>query len=133
MIIDTMVMAYALLGVEDLGPESLAALRAADELVAPASVEGELLNVVWQWGRERVSPVLAASVYEDAARLWTELVPVAALWPTALALALEHNHSPYDTLFVAAARRKKTRVLTYDRKLLRLFPDDTISVGAFLE
>ena len=51
MVVDTMVMAYALFGVPDFGLESAKALRKADELLAPASVEAELLNVVWQWGR----------------------------------------------------------------------------------
>jgi predicted nucleic acid-binding protein len=87
MIIDTMVMAYAMLGVPEFGEESLAALRAADEIAAPASVEAELLNVVWQWGLRGDNPQT-----------------------------------------VAAARLRRTRVITYDKKLLALFPNDTVTV-----
>lgn len=132
MIIDTMVVAYALLGVDAMGRESEAALRKADELAAPASVEAELLSVFWQWGREEIPQAAASALCADAARLWDVLIPIGELWPTALALAFKHDHSPYDTLFVAAARQRNTKVLTYDKKLLKRFPDDTRSVKSFL-
>ena len=133
MIIDTMVMAYALLGVPSFGSESMNALRKADDLVAPASVEGELLNVAWQWGRSRVRPEIAKAVFENASGLWTELIPVRPLWSLALDLAFTASHSPYDTLFVAAARHRRSKILTYDEKLLTLFPEDTIRVADFLD
>jgi predicted nucleic acid-binding protein len=91
-------------------------------------VEAELLNVVWQWGRGRVSQETAKAVFENSTRLWTELIPVAAIWPMALELAFASGHSPYDTLFVAAAKLRRTKVLTYDEKLLSLFPDNTMRV-----
>ena len=128
MIVDTMVMAYAMLGVPEFGEESAAALEAMDEIIAPASIEAELLNVVWQWGR-RGNPDIATAAYYNASRLWTELIPVETLWPIALELALSCEHSPYDTLFVAAAKLKRTKVITYDKKLLRLFPNDTITAA----
>ena len=121
-------MAYALLGVPDYGVAAAKALREADELLAPASVEAELLNVVWKWGRGRVSQETARVTFEYSTRLWTELLPVASIWPTALELAFASGHSPYDTLFVAAARLRQTKVLTYDEKMLSLFPNDTIRV-----
>jgi len=132
MIIDTMVMAYALLGVPEYGEESLAALRKAEGLYAPASIEAELLNVVWQWSRRGIAVDKAAEIYGDAARLWTRLIPVQLLWPEALSLANASGHSPYDTLFIAAARLLHSAVITYDRKMLSLFPEDTITVGDFL-
>lgn len=128
MIIDTMVMAYALLAVPKFGRESAALLEVVDEITAPASVEAELLNVVWQWGRKGISTERASAAYYTASRLWTKLIPVEIIWPVALDLALSSGHSPYDTLFIAAARLEKTRVVTYDKKLLNLFPDDAVSV-----
>ena len=132
MIIDTMVVAYALLGVPEYGDESLAALRKAEGLYAPASIEAELLNVFWQWGRRGIAPDRVAEIYGDAARLWTRLIPVQLLWTDALFLANASGHSPYDTLFIAAARLLQSAVVTYDRKMLMLFPEDTITVGDFL-
>lgn len=129
MIVDTMVMAYALLGVPEFGEESAAALEAMDEIIAPASVEAELLSVVWQWGKRDGNPDMVATAYYNASRLWTELIPVDVLWAPALSLALFTGYSPYDTLFVAAARQYRTRVVTYDTELLTLFPDDTVVIG----
>lgn len=133
MIIDTMVMVYALLGVPEYGKESIAALRKADAMYAPASIQAELLNVVWQYSKQGVTAKRAAEVYDDASRLWTKLIPVEYLWPEALSLAFSSRHSPYDTLFVAAARLHSTLVITYDQKMLTLFPNDTITVSNFLK
>jgi predicted nucleic acid-binding protein len=128
-----MVMIYALLGVPEYGEESIAALRKADVLYAPASVQAELLNVVWQYGKRGVTARRAAEVYDDASRLWTKLIPVEHLWPEALSLAFSSGHSPCDTLFVAAARLYHTSVITYDQKLLTVFPDETVKVDNFLQ
>jgi len=132
MIIDTMVMVYALVDDSGFGPEAEAALRKADELVAPASVEAELVSAFWQWGQERITQATATACCRDAVQLWNALIPVKELWSEALALAFERNHSPYDTLFVVAARKRRTKVLTYDREMLKRFPEDTITVPAFL-
>ncbi len=132
MIIDTMVMAYSVLGVPDFGKESDQVIAAAGDIVAPASVEAELLNVVWLWEREGDGRYDAQSAYQDATGLWTELIPMGLLWPLALDLALSKNHSPYDTLFVAAAQLRETKVVTYDKKLLKLFPDYALTPNVFL-
>jgi predicted nucleic acid-binding protein len=133
MIIDTMVMAYAMLGVPEYEDDSLEALRRADALYAPATAEAELLNVLWQYSRRGVTFHKAAQLYEHSRSMWTRLIPVERIWPEALSLAFKNEHSPYDTLFVAAARLYSTRVITYDQKLLTLFPEDTITVNDFLK
>jgi predicted nucleic acid-binding protein len=133
MIIDTMVMAYAILGVPEYEDESLEALRRADALYAPATIEAELLNVLWQYSKRGVTTDEAAQLYEHSRGMWTRLIPVERIWPEALSLAFENEHSPYDTLFVAAARLHSTLVITYDQKMLTLFPNDTITVSNFLK
>jgi predicted nucleic acid-binding protein len=132
MIIDTMVVAYALLGVPEFGQESLLALRKADTLYSPASIEAELLNVIWQWGTRGIPKKILFDVYSNASRLWTKLIPVEQIWTEALNLALSFGHSPYDTLFIAAARQYNSKVITYDKKLLSLFPNDAIKPNDFL-
>ena len=134
MIVDTMGMAYALLGVSRYRKESLQALRVADRILAPDSIRAELLNVTHKWiVAGEVDPAEAVAAYEDAETVYTEVISAATLWRDALALSLEKKHSPYDTLFVAAARQNRCRVITYDKPLLRLFPDDTITPSAFLK
>ena len=132
MIIDTMVMAYAMLKQPDFGEEALAVLEKADALVAPASVLSELLSVVWQWWRSGENAEKLFSAYDNASQTWNELIPVEQLWFDALIIAIEYDHSPYDTLFIAAARCQETKLITYDKKLLRLFPNDTVTSRDFL-
>ena len=134
MVFDTMVLAYGLLGVEDFREESLKAIEKAPAITVPELIRSELLNAVWQWVRSgRADPEAGRAVIEDAERLYTNIVPVSKLWPEAFGLALEHNHSPFDTLFIAAARLEKTKLLTYDAKLHELFPDDCIGVVEFIK
>lgn len=133
MIVDTMVLAYALLGVSSHRKESLDCLRKVDRILVPDSVRAELLHVSYKWVLSGdVVPTGVAQAYEDAEAVYTEVIPVSCLWREALALAFERNHSPYDTLFVAAARQNGCKVLTYDKLLTRLFPEDTITPRSFL-
>ena len=52
-------------------------------------------------------------------------MPTEGLWRAAVGLALRHDHAVYDAVFVAAAERLGTKVLTFDRALLASFPDLT--------
>lgn len=133
MVFDTMVLAYALLGVEDFREESLKAIEKAPAITVPELIRSELLNAVWQWVRSgHADPEVGRAVIEDAERLYTNVLPVTKLWPEAFGLALEHNHSPYDTLFIAAARQEKTKLLTYDMRLHQLFPKECMRITDFI-
>lgn len=131
-IIDTMVMVYALLDIEPFGIESRVALSRLEEFIAPASIEAELLNVFWKWGTHSAAQEDMSDSFQVVMNAWTELIPLNLLWKDALHLAFAEKHSTYDTLFIIAARMKKTKVLTYDKRLLSLFPDDTITVSDFI-
>lgn len=129
MVIDTMVLAYALIGEAEQHDRAIAALAEEDELIAPDSLRAELVNVLWLWVRHRqVDPGSALEMLRDAETLLDEFVSTASLWESALALSVEREHSPYDTLFVALAARRGTRVLTADEALLRRFPTWTLAL-----
>ncbi len=132
MVVDTLILAYALLGEEEFHEPSVEALRALPEVWAPESLRAEFANVVWLWIRHRgVEPAAGLAMLRDADSLVTEFVPVSRLWEEALALAVERDHSPYDTLFVALAQQRETKVLTSDQALLKRFPDWTVSLADF--
>ena len=131
MIIDTMILAYAVMKESGFCEQSMEVLKRVDVIMAPASVETELLSVIWQWGRKDGQYDLATKAYMVASSLINESIPVKNLWPIALKLAFSRNHSPYDTLFIAAARIHHTRLITYDQKLLSLFPSDAMSAQTF--
>lgn len=123
-----MVFAYALLGVPKYREESLTVLESADRLIVPDSVRAELANVMWQWvTKENVAVDVATATLHDAEALFTHVVPAHRLWERALELAVEKGHPAYNTLFIAAAERMETRVVTYDAKLRRKFPALTVA------
>jgi predicted nucleic acid-binding protein len=132
-IIDTMVFAYALLGVPGFKEDAVAVLAGADEIQGPDSLRAELANVCWQWVRHRDLPLeVAIDVLHDADALISHTFPGEHLWERALELAVDADHPAYDAMFVAAAEIAGTRVVTFDQDLKRAFTDRVITAGEFL-
>ena len=133
MVFDTNVFAFALLGVEDRCEEALEALTLAPSVWVPASFRAELLSAVWQWIRFGDLPLQVGwRALGRAENLCSHVIPVQLLWEDALFLATERGHSPYDTLFVALARRENLKVVTYDEELRAKFPAQTLSAAEVL-
>jgi predicted nucleic acid-binding protein len=124
MVIDTMVFAYALLKVEDKYQQALAALKNAEQIIVPDSLFAELGNVVWQWIQFRdLSLQVGLEVLADAEALVDKVLPGTQVRDLALELAVQLEHSFYDTLFVASAIQEGTQLVTFDKKLSEKFPD----------
>ena len=133
MVIDTMVFAYALLGVPEFRDDSLAVLEASIEVLVPDSFRAELVNVVWQWVQYNDLPLdVGIDVLRDADALVTHVTSSALLWERALIFAVDAQHPAYDTLFVALAEFADTTLVTYDTELQQAFPDRVISPTEFL-
>ena len=123
-VVDTNVVAYYLLGTEPFAVEAREFWQATDEPVAPAHWQTELANVVWMAVR---TGTLSASEghrrLDFASRLRLRSVPIGSLWQSALTLSLDSGLSAYDTLFVALARRRRLPLVTFDKQILKAFPD----------
>lgn len=133
MVVDTMVLAYALLGVPDYRETALAVLEASDPIVVPDSCYAELANVVWLWSRTKaISRETGHALLPDAEVLITRSHPTTRLWRQALSLAVEADHPAYDTLCIAAAQHEGTQVVTFDKRLQDAFPDWALAPEAFL-
>ena len=71
-----------------------------------------------------------------AIELWTkalerlELCEYPVLGDKVLALAIRFGCSSYDAEFVVLAKELNCRLLTFDRKLLQLFPDVALKPGS---
>ena len=131
MIVDTNVIAYAVLGPADVREQAWSALAQADSVVVPDLFFAEYGNVVWQWARRlEVGTADFLGALDHAEALIERVLPTEHLWRAAVGLALRHDHSVYDVVFVAAAERLGSKVLTFDRGLLRAFPTLTQSASA---
>jgi len=126
-VVDTNVVAYFVLGTPAFAAESrLFWHRLKGEPLAPGLWESELANILW---KAQQSGVLTAEAAQDgitrAAGLGIRSVELRGLWHGALARAGLSGISVYDTLFVELAVRERTRLVTWDRRLLEGFPDCT--------
>ena len=123
-VVDTHVVAYYLLGTQPFAAEARRFWRTVDSPVAPAHWQAELASVLWMATRTGAIPTDEGHRRLDfASRLRIQAVPVGRLWQGALALSLSSDVSPYDTLFVALARSRRLPLVTFDKQVLKAFPD----------
>ena len=122
-VVDTNVLVYSLLRTDPFSEEARKFLERGDELAAPDVWRPEFINALWVCGRTgRVTTDQVYRFLPLAENIVSQTIQSHNLWADAFHLAFEVNHPPYDTLFVALARRYDTHLVTYDRRLLELFP-----------
>jgi predicted nucleic acid-binding protein len=132
-VVDTDVVAAALLGEAERGDEAAHVLQIAEELLAPTHLQAELANVVWKatvlghLADEGVAEVLAT-----AGALPIKYVSVNELWEGGVARAILARHPVYDTLFIELAERESALVVSYDRPLRERFPERVRTPAAVL-
>jgi predicted nucleic acid-binding protein len=123
-VVDTNVVAYFLLGTEAFVDEARICFEAVSNPVAPAHWEAELTNVVWMAIRTGVLPAEEGPVRLGLARrLGIESIATATLCQGALLRAVTAGVPVYDTLFVELAVRTGCPLVTFDKTMLRSFPD----------
>ena len=123
-VVDTNVVAYYLLGTEPFAAETREFWQAIEQPIAPAHWQAELASVLWMAIRTGAIPADEGHRRLDfASRLRIRPLPVGSLWQAALALSLRSGVSPYDTLFVALAQSHDLPLATFDKRVLKAFPD----------
>jgi predicted nucleic acid-binding protein len=123
-VVDTNVVAYLLLGTEQSVDEARTFMTAAHEAIAPAIWEAELANVLWMATRQKILTIReAANRLALADSLGIHSVPSRMLWKGALVRADASGVAVYDTLFVELAARERLRLATFDKALLKAFPE----------
>lgn len=126
-VVDTNVIAYLLLGTEGFVEEAKACFHAVSNPVAPAHWEAELANVVWMAVRSGILPPEEGPVRLSwARRLGVESVSTATLCQGALLRSVASGVAVYDTLFVELAARTACPLLTFDKVVIKAFPDIAI-------
>ena len=123
-VVDTNVVAYYLLGTEPFLEEVRQFWRRVEEVWAPVHWEAELANAVWMAVRTGVLPSDEGHQKLDlAARLGIQSVPNRSLWQPALTRAVNSGAAVYDTLFVELAAQRNLSLATFDRNILKKFPE----------
>ena len=126
-VVDTNVVAYFLLGTAGFVDEAKACFHAVSNPIAPAHWEAELTNVVWMAVRSGILPPEAGPVRLSLARrLGVESVPTATLCQGALLRSVASGIAVCDTLFVELATRTGCPLLTFDKAVIKAFPDIAI-------
>lgn len=130
-VVDTNVVAYYLLGTEPFLEEVRQFWRIVQEAVAPVHWEAELANAIWMAVRTGVLPAEEGHQKLDlAARLGIHSIPSRPLWQPALTRALNSGAAVYDTLFVELAVQRRLPLVTFDRNVLKKFPEIAHRPGA---
>jgi predicted nucleic acid-binding protein len=123
-IVDTNVVAYFLLGTEPFAAEARQFLSRVSRPLAPALWEAEVANVIWMATRTGViSPDEGMVRLRLAMRLGVESVPLHSLLQGALLRAVASGVAVYDCVFVELAVREDCPLATFDRAVLKAFPD----------
>lgn len=123
-VVDTNVVAYYLLGTEPFVDEVRNFWRTVDEAWAPVHWEAECANAIWMAVRTGVLPNDEGHQKLDmAARLGIQSVPIRSLWQPALTRAVDSGVAVYDTLFVELATQRRLKLATFDKDVLKKFPE----------
>jgi predicted nucleic acid-binding protein len=123
-VVDTNVVAYFLLGAEPFAAEARGFLAGVSNPMAPALWEAEMANVLWMAIRAGVLPAdEGPNRLNLAAHLGIESVPTRSLLQGSLLRSVTSGIAVYDTLFVELARREACPLATFDRAVLKAFPD----------
>jgi predicted nucleic acid-binding protein len=104
-------------------PDAAAAQRLLSgryALMAPDLLWTEVASVVWKNARRKViTSAEAERIIEQALSFPVETHPCEPLLPDAMNLALAHDRTVYDSLYLALAIRESAVTVTEDAKLVR--------------
>lgn len=101
--------------------EAVGLCSAADPLIAPDLVFSETANAVWKAVRRgRITRHHADRIQSVLLSASVTTLGLAALTPTALSIALEHDHPTYDCYYLAAAILHDCSLATADEQLYQL-------------
>jgi len=123
-VVDTNVVANLVLGITGFAEEARTCFGAVASPLAPGHWDTEVTNVIWMAMRTGVlSPEEGPVRLGLARRLGIETVPTGTLCQGALLRAARSGVPVYDTLFVELAAHSRCPLVTFDKALLRAFPD----------
>jgi predicted nucleic acid-binding protein len=117
-VLDASVAAAAFFG-EEHADRAAGVLTGGATLHVPDLFYAELANVIWKrHGRGEIGPEDAAGLLADIRRLPLRVMGCGELAESALELALRSGRSVYDCMYLAAAIKTRSPLVTADRRLV---------------
>jgi len=122
-VVDTDVVAAAVLAESATGEEAARLLARKWDFAAPSHWKAEFSNVIWKAVQlKRIAAEEVDAVFSRVSALPIASVDVAELWRGAVTRAIVAGHPAYDTLFIELAIRLRTNVASFDRRFQQKFP-----------
>lgn len=95
--------------------------QTASWVIAPDLYVAEISNVWWKYYRAKIFSREDCLQYaDDGIKMIDDFIDSRELWQEALAESMVNNHSVYDMLYVALAKRHHATLLTNDKALAEL-------------
>jgi predicted nucleic acid-binding protein len=112
---------------EIYAPEACQLLRAPDAFAAPDLLFAEVANVIWKKVRRgQLAAEDAPAMLSDLQRIDVETVPCRDIAAAACSLALATGRSVYDSMYLALAISRKTRLITADQRFANAVRSDAL-------
>jgi predicted nucleic acid-binding protein len=130
-VVDTNVLAY-LYFPSDLSEEVDKLDKKEEEWVVPTLWKSEFINTATAYYRKRLITFQQASEAVREAAMLFEDYELDADTDTIMSFVKNSQCSSYDCQFVALAYQLSVKLLTYDKQVLREFPDIAIKPSDYL-
>lgn len=113
---------------EPMAEPAIKLLAGGHTLHVPDLIYAEFGNVLWKKvGHGLASPAHADRLARTFARIPFMVFSSASLMAEALAIAVEHRRTMYDSLYVALARRTDAPLVTADERLVNSLANTSLS------
>lgn len=97
-------------------------LKHADTVSAPGLFISEASNTAWKYHKiQQVAPEKCQRMASRAISLLDKLIEAKQIWPKALELAIQHNITVYDAMYLAVALEEQSELLSLDRRLMEVW------------
>ena len=130
LVVDTNVIAYLYLPTE-YTKYSEALLKKDSEWAAPLLWRSELRNVLALYIRQKIVDLDTALEIQSQAEILLSENEFEVKSSSVLSLANNSNCSAYDCEFIALARALDKKLVTVDKKLIKEFPNNCMSLKDF--
>jgi predicted nucleic acid-binding protein len=105
-------------------------LVAADQYLAPDLLFPEVGNAIWKKvRRDELSARQGRALAADIARVAVETVPARSLFEDACEIAIATGLTVYDATYAALAVRLDTKLITADKRLIRIAASNRMIAG----